>query len=188
MTFMKLSSIGKFACAAAVALVIAACSSNKTGPTASKITGSPDEPAWVNSVQAGKEQANAMVVAVGSAKLLDNNMSYATNKATMDARLQIAQTVSASVEQAIKNIAQEDGTRISENTLQAAKQKVAATLQQTQMVERWVDKSSNPPNLYVLVSMDKDSYDKALKEGGQVLKVDEDQLRRISDAVEDMLR
>lgn len=177
------SIVGRGVSVIALSFLLVSC-----GDKTQQITGSSDEPAWVNNVQAGKNKAQAMVVGVGSAKLLDNNINYATNQAMMKARIEIAQTISTRVEQAIKQMEQSDGLKISENSLQAAKQKVEATLQQTEMVERWVDKKSNPQMLYVLAKMDKEAYDNALKGGAQVLNIDADKAKKLSDTVEEMLK
>ncbi|WP_233707746.1 LPP20 family lipoprotein [Helicobacter aurati] len=178
-----LSYMNKAAFAAILGVFLLSC-----GDKSQSVTSNSDEPKWVNSIAAGKEKANAMVVAVGSAKFLDGNIDYATNQATMNARIQIAQTVSVKVEQAIKDLAQSDGMKISENNLQAAKQKVELNLQQTQMVERWIDRKSNPQIIYVLVAMDKEAYEKALKGGEQVLNINADQARRLSHTVEELLQ
>ncbi|STQ86431.1 hypothetical protein LS73_004550 [Helicobacter muridarum] len=178
-----LSYIKGAACAITLGVFLVSC-----GSKTQHLTSSSDEPKWVNSIAAGKQKANAMVVAVGSAKFLDGNIDYATNQATMNARIQIAQTVSVKVEQAIKNLAQSDGMKISENSMQVAKQKVEANLQQTQMVERWIDKKSNPQTLYVLVAMDKEAYERALKGGGQVLNINEEQARKLHNMVDEMLQ
>ncbi|WP_233715878.1 LPP20 family lipoprotein [Helicobacter trogontum] len=178
------SIAGKSLCALTLTAFLVACGDDAKN----KITTNSDEPAWVNNIQAAKDYAKSPVVAVGSAKLLDGNLNYATNQATMQARVQIAQTISARVEQAIKEMAQSDGLKISENSLQAAKQKVEATLQKSEMVVRWTDKQTTPPTLYVLVSMDKDAYDQALKGGAQVLNINAEQAQRLSATVEEMLR
>lgn len=175
------SMICKGACVAGLSLFLVSCGGDK-------LTSNSDEPAWVNSIKAAKEEANANIVAVGSAKLLDGNINYATNQATMQARIQIAQTINTKVEQAIKNMEQSDGLKISENSLQAAKQKVEANLQKTQMVTRWIDKKSNPQIVYALVSMDKDAYENALKGGAQVMNIDADKARKLSETVEEMLQ
>ncbi len=176
--------VGKGACVLALSVFLASCGGNKS----ENITTNKDEPAWVNNVQAAKDYAKSPVVAVGSAKLLDGNLNYATNQATMQARIQIAQTISTKLEQAIKDMAQSDGLKISENSLQAAKQKVEATLQKSEMIVRWTDKTTTPPTLYVLVSMDKDMYEQALKGGAQVLNIDADKARKLSETVDEMLR
>ncbi|RDU65816.1 hypothetical protein CQA53_05855 [Helicobacter didelphidarum] len=179
-----LKTAGKFVSVGVLAAFLVACGGDKAQP----LTSNKDEPAWVNNMKAAKEAANSLIAAVGQAKLLDGNINYATNQATMQARIQIAQSVSAGVEQAIKDMAQSDGLKISENSLQAAKQKVEATLQKTEMVQRWVDKSTNPQTLYVLVSMDKEAYENAMKNTSQVLNIDADKAKKLSDTVEEMLK
>lgn len=178
------SSVSKGLCALTLAVFLAACGGNKEN----KLTTNSSEPAWVNSVQAAKDYAKSPVVAVGSAKLLDGNLNYATNEAAMQARIQIAQTISAKVEQAIKGMAQSDGLKISENSLQAAKQKVEATLQKSEIVVRWTDKETTPPTLYILVKMDKDAYDQAIKGGAQLLNISAEQAEKLSETVDEMLR
>lgn len=179
-----LALIAKGACVAALSLFLVSCGGDK----AQKITTNSDEPAWVNDTQAAKEYAKTQVAAVGSAKILDGNMNYATNQAAMQARIIIAQTISTKVEQAIKQMEQSDDLKISANSLQAAKQKVEATLQKSEIVVRWVDKKSTPNMLYVLVGMDKDAYDQAIKGGAQVLNIDADKARKLSESVEEMLK
>mgnify|MGYP003370939992 CR=1 FL=1 len=182
---MKIVSVtSKSLCALALAAFLVACGGNKQ----SQVTSNKNEPAWVNNIQAAKDEAKSQVVAVGSAKLLDGNLNYATNQATMQARIQIAQTISAKVEQAIKEMSQSDGLKLSENSLQAAKQKVEATLQKSEMVVRWTDKETTPPTLYVLVKMDKDAYDQALKGSAQILNINSEQAEKLSETVEEMLR
>ncbi len=171
-------------CVCALSAFLVSCGGDKN----QNLTGNSDEPAWINSVQAAKDYAKQTIVAVGSSKILDGNLNYATNQATMQARIQIAQSISAKVEQAIKDMAQSDGLKISENSLQAAKQKVEQNLQKTEMVVRWIDKKSNPQMLYVLVSMDKDTYDNALRGGAQVLNIDSNKARELSETVEAMLK
>ena len=42
--------------------------------------------------------------------------------------------------------------------------------------------------LYVLAKMDKKAYDNALKGGAQVLNIDADKAKKLSDTVEEMLK
>lgn len=179
-----LVSVGKGLCAFALSAFLVSCGGDKT----QKITTNSNEPSWVNDTQAAKDYAKTPVVAVGSAKILDGNINYATNQAAMQARIIIAQTISAKVEQAIKQMEQSDDLKISSNSLQAAKQKVEATLQKSEIVVKWTDKQTTPPMLYVLVGMDKDTYDQALKGGAQVLNIDSDKAKQLSDTVDEMLK
>lgn len=179
-----LALIGKGACVVALSLFLVSCGGDKS----QKVTANSDEPAWVNDTQSAKDYAKTPVVAVGSAKILDGNMNYATNQAAMQARIIIAQTISTKVEQAIKQMEQSDDLKISSNSLQAAKQKVEATLKRSEIVVKWIDKKATPPMLYVLVGMDKDTYDQALKGGVQVLNIDADKARKLSETVEEMLK
>lgn len=183
--FIRITALfGKGVCAVALSLLLASCGGDKT----QKITTNSSEPAWVNNIQAAKDYAKTPAVAVGSAKILDGNINYATNQAAMQARVIIAQTISAKVEQAIKQMEQSDDLKISSNSLQAAKQKVEATLQKSEIVVRWTDKQTTPPTLYVLVGMDKDKYEQALKGGVQVLNIDADKAQKLSQTVEEMLK
>lgn len=175
--------LGKALCAGVMVAFLISC-----GEKTQSLTPAKDEPKWVNNIKEAKEKAGANAVAVGSAKVLDGNINYATNQATMQARIQIAQMVSTRVEQAIKSLEQSDGLKIAENSLQAAKQKVEQTLQRTEMVERWIDKTSNPNVLYVLVAMDKDAFDSAMKGGAQVLNIDSNKALQLSNTVEELLK
>ncbi len=179
-----MSFLGKCVCACALSVFLVSCGGEK----GQNLTNNNDEPAWVNSIPAAKDYAKSPVVGVGSAKIIDGNINYATNQATMQARIIIAQSVSTKVEQAIKDMSQSDGIKISENSLQAAKQKVEQTLQRTEMVVRWIDNKANPPMLYVLVSMDKEAYDNALRGASQVLNIDSKKAKELSDTVEEMLK
>lgn len=179
-----LSLIGKGVLAFSLSLFLASCGGDK----ADRLTTNSSEPTWVNDVRAAKDYAKTPVVGVGSAKLLDGNVNYATNQAAMQARIIIAQTINTKIEQAIKQMEQSDDLKISSNSLQAAKQKVEATLTKSEIIVRWTDKQTNPPTLYVLVGMDKDAYDQALKAGTQMFNIDEDKARKLAGIVDDMLQ
>ncbi|MWV62194.1 hypothetical protein DCO58_05500 [Helicobacter saguini] len=178
-----LSMVAKGLCVGVLATFLVSC-----GEKTQSLTPNKDEPKWVNNISEAKERAKSNAVAVGSAKVLDGNINFATNQATMQARIQIAQMISTKVEQAIKELAQSDGLKISENSIQAAKQKVEQTLQKTEMVERWIDKDSKPNVLYVLVGMDKDAFDNAMKGGAQVLNINSSQALELSNTVEALLK
>ncbi len=180
-----LSSVCKVAGIVTISALLVSCGS-KTQKNADNVS-SGGEPAWVNDIGEAKKETNSLVVAVGSAKILDGNINFATNQAALQARAQIAQTVSAKVEQVIKELNQSDGLKISEASLQATKQKVSANLQQTEIAKKWVDKKSNPQMLYVLVTMDKDAYDRALRAGTESLDIDSSKAKKLSDTVEELL-
>ena len=180
------SIIGKGLCIGALSAFLISCGdkqpSNPAGPVVD------NGPAWINSNKEAKKVAESIAVGVASAKILDGDINYALNQASMQARVQIAQMVGTKVEQAIIEMSQADGKKVDGNTLQAARQKVEATLKQTEIVEKWVDKSQNPQILWVLVGMDKEAFETALKGGSQVLNIDANKAFQLKTTVEGMLR
>ena len=105
----------------------------------------------------------------------------------MQARAEIAQQVSAKIQQAIESLEQNDGMKISANSQQVARQKVEADLKKTEIAEKCTDKQATPPMLYVLVKMDEKMFEQTLKGVGQVLNVDADQARKLSETVQELL-
>ena len=181
---MKIVSVtSKGLCALALAAFLVACGGDKQG----QVPSNSNEPAWVTSMSAAKEKAGSVVVGIGSAKILDGNLNYAVNQAAMQARAEIAQQVSAKIQQAIESLEQNDGMKISANSQQVARQKVEADLKKTEIAEKWTDKQATPPMLYVLVKMDEKMFEQTLKGVGQVLNVDADQARKLSETVQELL-
>lgn len=176
-------TIFKWVLISGIALVLISCAGKNE-----QITQNPSEPAWVNNMSDAQKEANEIIVAVGSSKFIDGNVDYATNMSTMSARAQLAQSINAKLDQAIKQMQQQNGLSISEDNLIATKQSVTQNIQQTKLVTRWVDKKSDPQTMYVLVSMDKQAYQNALKNSLQPLGIDKNKAQELSDTVESMLK
>lgn len=179
-----LGMVGKGVCIGVLATFLVSC-----GEKTQTLTNNKAEPAWILKPEEGKKIAKgAPVVGTGAANILNGNISYATNQASMQARAQIAQSISTNTRQVIESkYGDKAGTILAGGGQEATRQKVDATLQGTEIVEKWIDKTSNPNVLHVLVSIDKDSYENAKKAALQGYKLSPEESKQLSDSIDDLL-
>lgn len=161
-------------------LFFIACSSVNT------LTNDSSEPAWVNDMQKAREEAKSKIVAVGSYKVLSNNIDYAMNIASASARSQIANSVKANLQSVVKQVSSDAGSSVKQSNLSAIEQRVTQSLPNTHVVKRWIDKTDNI--LYVLIMMDEGAYEKALIDSFSSYGVDSSEISKITNAMQEAFK
>ncbi len=104
-------------------------------------------PSWVT------ESSSDLLSAVGSAKIKNNNLNFATTQAGAAARAELATQISTKVEGKYKELATSTEVSVNQEAVQALRIGVSQTLAGSKITNKWITKDGT--TLYVLVKVEK---------------------------------
>lgn len=158
-------------------LFIAGCSSTPNiGNTADY--GLDNAPKWVLS------DDNGPLSAVGSAKIKNNNIQFATTQAVNAGKAEIASQIATQVESKYKDLISSDSDNISQETVQAIRNSVDKTLSGSRKISTWISKDGT---LYVLVKVDRIDTKLLQSNLAQSKGVDKVAAKAISETVDEII-
>lgn len=125
--------------------VLAGCAS-KTNMGNTQAYGLKNAPSWV------LQSPEGILSATSSAKIKNNNISFATTEATQNARAEIASQISTKIESKFKQLTNATEDNVSNESVQAIRNSVSQTLAGSKRINTWI---SEDGVLWVLVKVDK---------------------------------
>lgn len=124
---------------------LAGCVS-KTDMGNTQAYGLKNAPSWV------LQSPEGILSATSSAKIKNNNISFATTEATQNARVEIASQISTRIESKFKQLTNATEDNVSNESIQAIRNSVNQTLAGSKRINTWI---SEDGVLWVLVKVDK---------------------------------
>lgn len=125
--------------------IFVGCAS-KTDMGNTQAYGLKNAPAWV------LQSPEGVLSATSSAKIKNNNISFATTEATQNARAEIASQISTRIESKFKQLTNATEDTVSNESVQAIRNSVNQTLAGSKRINTWI---SEDGVLWVLVKVDK---------------------------------
>ncbi|PAF45003.1 LPP20 family lipoprotein [Helicobacter sp. 11S02596-1] len=157
--------------------ILAGCASkNDVGDVANY--GLKNAPDWV------LNSDKSLLSAVGSAKIKNNNIGFATTQATNAARAEIASQIAVQIESKYKELSTSSEDSVSQEAVQAIRNSVNTTLAGSKRTKTWI---SEDGTLWALVKVDKLDT-KLLEENLAKSKaLDKSAAKALSEAVDEII-